>query len=216
MNKHCVIHKTTTALALLLLAGCSNGTGEDPANAMSPTNTPSAGASASAPAASSARSTMGVLITRVDGHESLWQILAGVPGDELRRPSASIAAQGPMLLLSLQGTAAEDRSRQAVISATLMSQGEGFNVVSHDLFVHPEGARGPQLQARELEIEWDRLELDAQGGHVKGRFSGSVCPVGSTSGADDGCVPLEGSFESEVDSDEVLQDTLDGVSGGQP
>lgn len=213
MNNNCVIHTATAALALLLFAGCSNGTGEDPANAMSTTDTPPITPAASANAASSARPTMGELVTRVDGRDSSWQILAGVPGDELRRPSASIAAQGPMMLLSLQGIATEDRSRQATLSATLMSQGDDYTVTSHELFVYTGGVL---REAQELEIEWNRIELDAQGGHVEGNFRGFLCPDGSATGADEGCSPLEGSFNSEVASDDVLQDILDGGSGGQP
>lgn len=213
MNNHCVIHTATAALALLLFAGCSNGTGEDPANAMSTTDTPPITPAASANAASSARPTMGELVTRVDGRDSSWQILAGVPGDELRRPSARIAAQGPMMLLSLHGIAAEDRNRQATLSATLMSQGDDYTVTSQELVVYTGGVL---REAQELEIEWNRIELDAQGGHVEGNFRGFLCPDGSATGADEGCSPLEGSFNSEVASDDVLQDILDGGSGGQP
>ena len=213
MNHFLKLHAAPPAMALVLLAGCGAGTGDDQAGAVPPGMNPPAGDTARAPAPASARPTMGEIVTRVDGRESSWQILAGVPGDELRRPSASIADHGPMMLLSLQGTSEEDRSRQATLSATLMSQGDDLTVTSQEMFILPEGARGPMLEGRELEIEWSRLELDRSGGQVEGRFTGFACPSGSATGSDEGCLPLEGSFRSEVGHDEVVQGVLDDMGG---
>lgn len=199
-------HHTALGVALSLpLLACGAGTGEQPGT--SPLeNVASAGS----------RPSMGSLTTRAGGEEMVWQILAGVPGDELRRPSAVIASHGPMTLLSLQGTAPDDRSRQANFSATLMQQGDSYTVASQELLMLPEGASGPQLQGLEMEVEWERLELDAKGGHVEGRFSGFLCPFGASTGLDEGCQPLEGQFDSEVRSDAVLQGVLDNAGGSQP
>jgi len=205
-------------LALALLAGC--GGGSDDARAGAPGSAGSPGTADAVPPAAAARAparaTMGTMVTTIDGQASDWEILAGVPGDELRRPSATVASHGPLMLFSLQGTAAEDRSRQASLSANLMRQGDGFTASQAELHVHPEGTRGPGLEARNLEIHWDRMELDATGGHVSGRFDGVLCPGGAASATDAGCVPLEGSFDSEVGTDAVVKGILDGTAGGRP
>lgn len=202
-------------LVLLLLAGCADGGDPVDPSATTPTGR-AAGTPATAPALPPARPTMGTLTTTLGGESMEWQILAGVPGDELRRPSGSVAAQGPMLLLSLQGTAAEDRSRQASLSASLMQQGGGYVPTGHEMSLHPEGLRGPHLEARELEVEWDRMELSAEGGHVSGRFRGLACQVAGVSGEAGDCRPLEGSFDSEVRNDAVVQDILDTTAAVRP
>lgn len=205
-------------LALAMLAGC--GDGRDEAQAASPASAGGPDTAEAVPPAHAgrapARPAMGTMVTNIDGQASEWEILAGVPGDDLRRPSATVASHGPLMRLSLQGTAAEDRSRQASLSANLMEQGDSFTANQAELHVHPEGARGPSLEARDLEIHWDRMELDATGGHVSGRFEGVLCPREAATAADAGCVPLEGSFDSEVGTDAVIQGILDGGSGGRP
>ena len=72
MNNFLKLHAAPPAMALLLLAGCGAGTGDDQAGAVPPGMNPPAGDTARAPAPASARPTMGEIVTRVDGRESSW------------------------------------------------------------------------------------------------------------------------------------------------
>lgn len=193
------------AALLSLAAGCGE---RDPAR-------PEAGAAEApnAPEAGSgrgARSTLGTLTTRVDGRTVVWETLAGVPGDPDRRPSAAVAHQGPMALLNLQAHMPGAPMQQAVLSTALMEQGGAFQPMEDmgDFFMSPEGADGPQLMSTQLHVQWDRLELGADGGHVQGRFTGELCPLDSAPGAGVGCVPVEGEFDTAVRVDEALQGVL--------
>lgn len=152
---------------------------------------------------------LGTITTRVGGQSTTWETHDGVPGDDLRRASASVVFQGPMAMINLQALLPGSTSKQASLSANLMDQGKGYQPMDGvELDMLPEGGGGPHLQGMKLQVQWDRVELGAEGGHVQGTFTGFLCPLGSASERAEGCTPLEGEFDSQVRHDQVVQDVM--------
>ncbi|HEX5694259.1 MAG TPA: hypothetical protein VFY00_06540 [Arenimonas sp.] len=203
----------TTAIGATLLAitaGCAPADEQDAATAQAAqARSETATQPSAAPALATSRATLGTITTRVDGRSTTWETVDGVAGDELRRASASFARQGPMVLLSLQGLMPGEVSGQMSISAVLMKQGDDYQAMDEaELSMFPEGASGPRLEVVDLDVQWDRLEIGETDGHVKGSFSGSLCPMDSATDIAEGCTPIEGEFDSQVRHDGVLQEAL--------
>lgn len=189
------------ATGLALVAGCGLGDeSTSPAAASSPPPVASADAGPAAAPATSHPDALGQLVLRMDGASTTFETLPDRGLD--RPPSATLMAVGPMRLLQVQSHLPGDPMKQVTLSANLMEQGADFVPAGDaELDVFLEGTNGPGLMASALDVQWDRIELDADGGHVSGTFSGSACPVGAPGAGpatDDGCVPVEGRFDTAV------------------
>lgn len=195
------IHTLSLATGLVLAAGC--GTDDDAASRAAAVAPPPAASADAGPASAPATGhpdALGQLVLRLDGASTTFETLPDRGPD--RPPSASVKEVGPMRLLQVQSHLPGDPMKQVTLSANLMDQGGGFAPAGEaelDMFL--QGTNGPGLKATALDVQWDRIELDADGGHVSGTFSGSACPAGAPGAGpatDDGCVPVEGRFDTAV------------------
>lgn len=140
---------------------------------------------------------LGLLTVRIDGKATSFETLPDRGRD--RPPSAVVRAMGPVSQLQLQAHLPGDPMKQASLDATLMQRDGSYHPAGEpELHVFPEGMDGPGLLSTALEVEWDRLELGPDGGHVAGRFTGTVCLLRGATLTDEGCAPVEGEFDSQV------------------
>lgn len=185
---------------LVLVAACG---ADDDATSRAAAVAPPAASADAGPASTPATGhpdALGQLVLRMDGTSTTFETLPDRGLD--RPPSASVMAVGPMRLLQVQSHLPGDPMKQVTLSANLMEQGGAFAPAGEaELDVFLEGTNGPGLMASALDVQWNRIELDADGGHVSGTFSGSACQAGAPAAGpatDDGCVPVEGRFDTAV------------------
>ena len=148
-------------------------------------------------AASPSSDALGHLTLRIDGETTTYETLPDLGAE--RPPSAVVRSMGPMRMLVLQAHLPGDPMKQATLSANFMDQGNGPQPSGQpELDAFPEGTRAGGLEATALEVEWDRIELGAEGGHVAGRFTGTLCPYEGASDTGADCRPVEGEFDTAV------------------
>lgn len=147
---------------------------------------------------------IGSITASINGEAGAWETLR-LPGEGTA--TASYTRIGPGAIIAIQGHDPDAGSRMHnVLSLELSVMGEGTSarmVVEPTVSHFPEGMSGPSWHASAAEVEWERLELDADGGHASGRFTASLCrQEGVFSEPDlENCRAIEGEFDTRLQAD---------------
>lgn len=147
---------------------------------------------------------IGSIQARVDGEAGDWETLR-LPGEGTA--TATYFAIGTGGSISIQGhdPKASSMMRNVLsLQFTVMGEGASLQLLGDaTLGLYPEGMSGDSWQASAAELEWDRLELGAEGGHASGRFSASLCrqegPFSEPDTSD--CRQVEGEFDTRLQAD---------------
>lgn len=199
---HDLRHLRTLALAagLALAAACSPTGDDEPAGdaaASGETEENAAPQTAAAPPPAASSDRLGYLTVRLDGESTTFETRPDLGRD--RPATAVVRAMGPVSQVQLQALLPGDPMKQASLDATLMYRDGAFHPTGEpELHVFPEGTGGPGLMSTSLEVTWDRLEADPEGGHVAGSFTGTVCELQGALLSEEGCMPVAGEFDSEL------------------
>lgn len=146
----------------------------------------------------------GSMQARIGGEAGEWETLR-LPGEGTA--TASFRSTGAAATISIQGHDPDADSRMhnvLSLQVTVMGEGTSPDVLGDPtLNLFPEGMSGASWHASTVELEWERLELGAGGGHATGRFSASLCrQENAFSEPDTGdCREVEGEFDTALQAD---------------